>query len=331
MWTTAGRWVGLLGVCGLAASAVAGDYRPPRTASGVPDLDGTWTNNSLTMLERPDELKTLVIPPSEARAWEAPRLGKPPELPDDNVGGAESEWWDTDVGLARIRGQARTSWIVQPTDGQRPFNAAAKAARKVRSERRKVDFDHPESRPAGERCLEAAAAPPLQNGGYNDNFQFVQTRDHIAIVSEYMGELRIVRLGETRHPPKAVRLRMGDSLGRWEGDTLVIETTNFPAEEVEAPDGDPQADMRVVERITRTSPTELHYAFRVENPAVYAQSWQGEMVFRALTQPTFEFACHEGNYSMPNILAGARQQEAVAMAPGATQPAAPAQGPAAAR
>ena len=294
----------------LAATAATQEYRAPRTAYGAPDLDGTWTNNSLTSLERPEELKALVVSDATAAEFEKTRLGKPPKLPEDTVGGSDSEWWETDVGLAKIRGTRRASWIVHPADGQIPLTAASKAYQKMRRERRKVDYDHPESRSHDERCLLAAAGPPLLNGGYNDNFQFVQTRDRLAIVAEYMTDLRVIRIGDTRHPPAHVRVRGGDSIGRWEGDTLIVESTNFPLSEVDPPDADPRHDMRVVERITRTSPTEIHYAFRVENPAAHAQSWYGEMVLRRLAARTFEFACHEGNYSLPNILAGGRAIDA---------------------
>lgn len=304
-------------VCGLLAalcltSPAGAEYRAPRTPQGAPDFNGTWTNNSLTELERPDEFKALVVSEAEAAVFEKTWRGKPPEIKDE-VGGADSEWWDTDVGLARIRGAVRTSWIVAPADGQIPFTAAAKAANKALTARRKVDFDHPEIRDLGERCLgTGAAGPPLRNGGQSDNFKIVQTPDQIAVLTEYGGNLRIIRLGDVRHPPAGVRLRMGDSIGRWEGETLVVETTNFSPVEVRAPAGDTRADMRVVERFTRISPTEFLYAFEVRNPARFAQSWQGEMVFRTLAAPIYEYACHEGNYSLPGILSGARQQEAAA-------------------
>jgi hypothetical protein len=294
----------------IAGAAAAQTYRAPRTAHGAPDLDGIWTNNSLTSLERPEELKSLVVSDADAAAYEKTRLGKPPMFPEDAVGGADSEWWDTDVGLARIRGQRRSSWIVHPADGQIPFTAAAKAANKARRARLKIDFDNPESRSLDDRCLLPAASPPLLNGGYNDNFQFVQTKGQLVIIAEYMTDLRIVRIGPGSHPPRHIRVRGGDSIGRWEGDTLVVETTNFTPAEVDAPDRDPSHDMRVVERITRTSPDELHYAFRVESPAVHAQSWNGEMVLRRLKARTFEFACHEGNYGLPNILSGGRTLDA---------------------
>ncbi|HEY8572701.1 hypothetical protein [Phenylobacterium sp.] len=296
-------------VAALALPAAAADYRAPRTASGAPDLGGDWTNRSLTSLERPKDFKTLVATGEEVAVYETKRRGQPPEAPpDDTVGGLESEWWETDVGLARIRGQARTSWLVSPADGQLPLRAEAVAFFKARRERNKTNYDNPETRSTGERCLSTeASGPPLMNGGYNDNYQFVQTGDVLAIHAEYMHDVRVVRIGATQHLPRQVRVWMGDSIGRWDGETLVIETTNFTPAEVQAPDGDGSADMRVVEKLTRIGPNQLHYYFRVENPKVFAQGWEGEQVFDRLAQPIYEFACHEGNYSLPHILAGGRE------------------------
>jgi hypothetical protein len=297
-------WTGVLAVI-CAASAAAGEYHAPRTYSGAPDLQGLWSNSSLTNLERPDDLKALTPPDAEVKAYEKTHIGKPPEDPEDVVGGTAAEWWDWDAGFARIRGQARTSWIVSPADGQRPFSAATKAARKARHAQWLIDFDNPEGRTRDERCISTdAVGPPMQNGGYNDNYQFVQTADHLAIMAEYMHDTRIVRLGATTHPPPAVRLRLGDSIGHWEGETLVIETTNFSAAEVADPAKNPNADMRVVERLTRLGPKEIFYEFTVQNPALYAQTWKGEMVFHPSNGPIYEFACHEGNYAMANMLAG---------------------------
>jgi hypothetical protein len=293
-----------------AGAAGAEDYRAPRTPWGAPDLNGLWSNSSLTQLERPDELKTLVVPERTAKVWEVFRLNKAPKDPEDNVGGLESEWWETGIGMARVRGQARSSWIVAPADGKLPFTPAFKAFRKARNETRKTNSDGAEARDLGERCLDpSAAGPPLMNGGYNDNYQLVQTAGAVAIHAEYMHDVRIVRIGG-KHPPPQVREWLGDSIGRWEGQTLVVETTNFTPEVVDDPKRDPAADMRVIERFTRTGPGEITYAFAVTNPANYAQTWQGEMVFHAGKGPIYEYACHEGNYAIVDVLTGARHAEA---------------------
>jgi hypothetical protein len=179
-------------------------------------------------------------------------------------------------------------------------------------------FDNPEERPPGERCLATAqAGPPLRNGPDLNVYNIVQTREAVALVSEQNQNLRVIRLAGG-HGPAAIRPWMGDSLGHWEGDTLVVETVNFHRAQYRVPGGGP-SQTRIVERFTRTGPAEIHYAFTVENPALYTQRWRGEMVLRPSAGPQFEFACHEGNYGFANILAGARQQEREAVAAKATE------------
>lgn len=293
------------------AAAAAHLIGSTSVAAPAADLSGQWTTSTLTDFERPEELKGLVLSPADAAAYERKRRGRAPPIPDDTIGAAESEWWETDAPLARVRGQARSSWIVSPADGQMPFTAAARAANKARREASKTNFDNPEARPPGERCLETAG-PPFGNGGYNDGFRIVQTRDAVAIHFEWMNDLRIVRLDDRRHPPPSLRFAGGASVGWWEGPTLVIETTNFAPASVKAADGDPTRDMRVVERLTRLSASELHYEFFIHNPGRFIQPILGEMVFRATDRPMFEFACHEGNYALGHVLAGGRQADGAA-------------------
>lgn len=301
---------GLIGAALMAGGATAGGYHAPRNAWGRPDLNGAWSNSSLTGLERDsDAFKALGVSEADAKAYEAKHLGKPPEIPDDKIGAAQSEFWETGVGLARIRGVARSSWITAPADGQLPYTAAAQAEHKRLRMARKIAADDPEARSLGERCLEpSAAGPPMTNGGYNDNYQFVQTRDALAIWTEWDHDVRVVRLTPgAKHPPASIRQWFGDSIGHWEGDTLVVETTNFTPWEVDGPPGAPaDADMRVVERFTRTGPGELSYEFAVTAPATYVQTWRGEMLLKPAKGRLYEFACHEGNYALPGILAAAR-------------------------
>jgi len=307
-------WLAGLAVALAAAGAAsAGDYHAPRNGYGAPDFDGMWNTSSLTEMERPDAFKTLVASETEAATFEKAHRSKPPDFgPDDTVGGAESEWWERDVGLARIRGQIRTSWIFSPPDGQYPTRPEAKAFYKARSEARKANFDDPEGRSLSERCIDPVT-PPMYNIGQGDFFQAVQTRDQIAFLSEWDHTLRIVRLGKgARHPAPDQRQWRGDSIGWFEGETLVVETTNFMPAEVDDPARDPKADIRLVERMTRISPTDMLYEFVISNPAVQIQDVRGEMLAHVSTKPIYESACHEGNYGLVGILSGARQQELTA-------------------
>jgi hypothetical protein len=291
-------WVAAL--LGVAGSAQAG---------AAPDLEGDWTTSTLTPYARPAAFKSLVATEAEAAAYERKHRGRPPDQPQDAVGGAETDWWETDVGLTRIGGQARTSWIVSPADGRVPFTTEAQASNQARRARAETDFAGPEARPEGERCL-ASAAPPMISAGANDGFKIVQTPDAVVILVERSTTARIVRLDGSPHGPASIRTRNGESIGRWEGATLVIETRNFADATVPPAPGDDRSQLRVTERITRTGPGALHYAFSLSNPSRYVQPVEGEMVFRPSSRPMFEVACHEGNYALRNILAGARVQEA---------------------
>ncbi|HEV2533080.1 hypothetical protein [Phenylobacterium sp.] len=294
-----------------AGSAAAGAYRAPRAADGHPDLQGDWTNASLTHLQRPTALKSLTLTDAEATAWE--KGGGVQDRPDE-VGQATSEWIDPHDRLARIDGKARSGWIVDPADGRLPYTPAGRQRLVDAQASALKDFDGPEARPASERCLigpSGMAGPPMLNSVYEANYQIVQTAQTVVIVAELNHEARIIRIGDARHPPVDLRLWAGDSIGRWEGDTLVIETQGFhPLASWRGPAQlylSPQA--KVTERLTRTSAAEIRYLFTVEDPQVYSRPWTGEMVFRPGGRQ-IEFACHEGNYALPGILAGARRQEA---------------------
>ena len=301
-----------------AVACAAAEARPYGGPRRLPDFTGIWNPASLTPLERPDEFKTLTLTPAEATAFEAKHRGKPPERGPgevDPVGGPETEWWETDVGLARIRGHARSSAIVAPADGKRPFTAAARALNKVRRGNHTAPPSDPEARNPAERCVETGAGAPIENGEQVDLYQLVQAGDRLAIYSEYMHDVRVVRIskaphgGDLRHPPAYIRFAGGDSIGWWEGATLVVETTNYSPMDVDAPDGDRQADMKVVERFTQVSPTQIFYAYSLTNPARYSQTWRAELMLNATKAQIFEFACHEGNYALANMLSGARRLE----------------------
>ncbi|MFL5296824.1 MAG: hypothetical protein ACJ798_10635 [Phenylobacterium sp.] len=277
-------------------------YRPPRTAPGQPDLQGLWTSNSLSRLERPDVYPSVVISEAQARA-----IPPPPLIAPDATGQAETESYDDGLALARVRGEIRTAWIVDPTDGRLPYTPQGRA----RANRANT-FDGPETRTNQERCLMMpGVGPPLANTLYNNAVQIVQTKDSVALFLEQNHELRIVPLG--RRPHGSVARWMGDSVGWWEGDALVIETTNFAPQDTLR--SSPLIRLQlspnavVTERLQRTSATEILYSYSVVDPANYTRPWRGEMPLLATNGPMYEYACHEGNYSLPNILAGARVQE----------------------
>jgi hypothetical protein len=296
-----------------AGSAAAG-------ARAASDLSGIWTNTSLTELERPASFKSLTLPEADALAYERRRPAEFFATEVDDVGGRQSEavGWDRVLKLNRIDGQARTSWLVDPADGHLPYSAAGRAAL-AESKAQAGGVAGPESRSVAERCLlpgRGASGPPILANPYANLLQIVQTRDAVVIALENNHDVRIVRLGATAHLPATVRPWMGDSIGHWEGRTLVVETTNFnPGEVFKAPTAPLISQAaKVTERFTRLSPTALRYDFAVDDPATYNQVWRGEMVFQADKGPLYEYACQEGNYAMSNILAGARRQEADATA-----------------
>jgi hypothetical protein len=304
-----------------ATAAHAQAYRGPRTPSGAPDLQGVWDNDSMTSLQRPKGFAALVATPYEAAAYEAKRYARfakvigpvdpntpAPEL--DKV--TDDDRFERPFGLDRIRGEIRSSQITDPASGRLPYTPQAQGAADKALKDEEV-YDDPESRPFDERCLlggGGGVAAPITN---RDHLKILQTRDHVVLFGEQNHEARVVRLGDRRHLPPGVRPWMGDSVGWWEGDVLVVETTNLsPQDGWRWNSGDwikLSADTRIVERFVRTAPREITYSFVVEDPANYTQPWRGEAVFRATTAPMFEYACHEGNYALTNILAGARAEE----------------------
>lgn len=297
------RGLAAIGVC-LACLVAPASRAQPASDHG---LNGVWTTATMTPFDRPKELKALVLSEAEAAAYEKKQLAEPEKDPDDDVGQEETEWRDPQVGLARVRGQARSSWIVAPADGHTPFTVAAKAANKTKAERQKANFDDPEARPPPERCI-LDPATPLNSLPYNNGLQIIETPTAVVIQQEVRG-YRVVHLDGGGHPPPSVRTRQGDAIGHWEGKTLVVETTNFAPTVVAAPNGDASADMRVVERFARLGSGDLSYSVLVSNPARYTEPVQAEMVFKASRERMFEFACHEGNYSFANVLAGARAKD----------------------
>jgi hypothetical protein len=317
----------LAATAGLVSAAAEGSYQPPKTEWGDPDLQGLWTNASITTLERQPGMTKSVVTPQEAavieartKAWlnadsapsdvsaGAPQAGQDP-------GGYNSFWIDLGSKLAVVNGQIRTSWIVDPPDGKVPYSAEGRRQIAAIFAGRTTSFDNPESRSLGERCIVgygSTGGPPMLNVLYNNNYQIVQSPGYVTIVVEMNHDARIIRLGGT-HPPPSVRPWMGDSIGHWEGDTLVVETSNLNPGQRFTADVRHRLylapDSKVTERFTRIGKDEILYQFSVEEPTAYTQTWRGEIPMRAAKGPMYEYACHEGNYALPGILRGARAQE----------------------
>ena len=279
-------------------------YRPPRLPDGHVDMEGNWTISNLTPLERPEGFTQLAITAADAKRLEAQYLVPPggPDQPDD-------------PGLARnrtfepIRGQLRSSLIIDPDNGKIPWKDAYKD--KPAALRRAVlnAFDNPEDRPILERCLGSTGAPPMQPMGDNNEYRIAQTSTTTVIISESIHDARLVRMKGT-HSPAAVTSWLGDSIGWWEQDTLLVETKYFsPSSAVRLTRRHiflVSPETTVLERFTRVSDHELNYVFTVSDPTYYTRSWTGETHLLRSNQKMFEYACHEGNYSMRNILEAAR-------------------------
>jgi hypothetical protein len=320
--------IGALSAVTLASGTLAQPaYHAPRTSFGDPDLQGLWTNASITTLERPPGITSLVITPAEAarlekanKAWLAdndkptdPQKGAPPA--GDDPGGYNSFWLDLGTKYGVVNGQIRTSWIVDPADGHVPYSSKGRQDMMASAIPQFSNFDGPEVRSLGERCIVgygSSGGPPMLNVLYNNNYQIVQSPGYVTIIVEMNHDARIIRLGGT-HLPANVRPWMGDSIGHWEGDTLVVETTNLnPGQRFTADIRHRiyvAPDAKVTERFTRVSANDILYEFKVEEPTAYTQTWRGEIPMRATKGPMYEYACHEGNYALADILSGARAQE----------------------
>lgn len=288
----------------LATAAIAREKptaRPPSAA-----LEGLWSGASFTELERPDELKTLVLTPEQAHAWETklkPSGGV--NVGTDELGQATSEFPEAGWGLMRVRGEIRSSILIEPANGKLPFTAAAKADLGIEPKRRR-GYHNVEVRPQDERCLasDTGGAPSIPTADANV-IQILEAPGYVVILAERYHDARIVRLdaGRSPHSPPSW---IGDSTGRWEGGVLVVETSNYRPGLTKGGESlvlSPQT--KVVERFTRTSPTQIHYEFQVTDPYLYKQPFTGEYVFAPATA-LFEYACHEGNYSIINILAAGK-------------------------
>ena len=287
--------------------ALAGAQTSERTAWGDPDLQGVWTNRTTTPLERPSEFEARAVLTDEERAAidaqaEANR-DRPP--PPGQTGGYNSFWLDRGVR------NSQTSLIVDPPDGQYPekTDRVRESDAAFAAMRDGTEFDTWEDLNLYDRCITRGMPGAMIPGFYNHNYQILQTPDYVVILVEMIHDARIIPLDGRAHLSSRIGQWMGDSRARWEGDTLVVETTNM------TPRGDQRVrylvhagseQASVVERFTRVSADRIDYSFTVTDPATYATPWTAEIPMVPLGGEIFEYACHEGNYGLWNILAGAR-------------------------
>ena len=322
------------------AAANTAKYNPPRTAGGRPDLVGFWSNNTATPLQRPDAFAGReFLRPDEVQAVEqgtkrddnarvkgapcvvyiqnsncAASVGGPRGGPG-GVGDYNAVFLEDSK---KVVATLRTSIVTDPKDGKvPPFTPEAKRRLDTDREYQKTHaFDGPENLSNMDRCLTGGqAGPPMLPGAYNNTYHIVQTNNHVAIAAEMIHDVRIIPVDG--RPNDNVRQWLGEPRGRWEGDTLVVETTNFNGRRnwFFANTGKRTDEkMRVTERFTRTAPGILLYQFTVDAPGIFTAPWSGEVPMTLSKDPIYEYACHEGNYSMPLILSGARTEEKLAAA-----------------
>ncbi|MBL8770558.1 MAG: hypothetical protein JNK30_04185 [Phenylobacterium sp.] len=340
----------------VALAAVALDASAAAEARR-PDLEGNWTNATMTPQTRPAQYgPRLVMTPEEVAKVEQAAQAQvergnqrtdpnAPTIQDGTVGGYNRGFLDPGMQVMRVRGEPRTSLITTP-DGQIPApHAASKlTAQQMRAfsgspyyldqygaaalfgedQQTAQRFDNPEEMSLADRCLTSfgrnGPPPMFPNGFYNNNYSIVQGTDAVVIVVEMVHDARVIRLGSRQHQPPHLRPWFGDSVGWYEGDTLVVETTNFPRSQAFFGAWE---DLKVTERFRRVAKDRLAYAFTVEAPSVWDKPWGGEYEFAALDGQVYEYACHEGNYAMPGILGGSREADRAQAAAPAKAGAAP--------
>lgn len=299
-------FLGLFFLSAVTVSGQAPASKAPRTPQGRPDLQGTWDFAQLTPFERPGDFAgKQTVTDEEAEELAQKRIETTHKDRRDGGAAADVErayndfWWDFGTRVSK-----QSSLVVDPPDGRVP---ALTPAAQERAAQRRGRFDNPEERPLAERCiLGFNSGPPMVPSAYNNNVQVVQTRDHVVILNEMIHSARIVPLNGRPHAPTEIRSLTGDSVGRWEGDTLVVDTTNFS---LEAGFRGASRDLHLTERFTRVDAQTLRYEFTVDDPATWTSRWGASIPMTRTDELIYEYACHENNYGLEGVLKGARYQD----------------------
>ena len=293
-------------------------WTPPRTPDGQPNLEGFWTNNTITPLERPkglgakefytEEELTALVKREQDRVAANEEDGRPTEPGTDADVHYDFAQFGLDRGQTKLSWNRRTSLIVGPEGTIPPMlPEARKRNAEIAAKNRGHEFDGPENRPLSARCIVMGQeSVPQMSAGYNNNLQFVQGPGYVALMHEMNHSVRIIPTDGRPHLPSAIRLWRGDSRGHWEGNTLVVDTTNFDPRN---PFRGSSEKLHVVERFTPVDKDTILYRFTVEDPATWDKPWTGEMAWSRVEGPIYEFACNEGNYGLRNTLHGARVAE----------------------
>jgi hypothetical protein len=307
--------VAILSLTAVFAPAQSKTSRPLRTPDGHPDLEGIWSFATITPMERPANLagKEYFTEQEaveyEKQARERNDKDRRPANAQADVGAAYNDfWWDPGTKVVKTR---RTSLVIDPPDGRIPALTAEARQRQAQRQAaaaasRAHEFDGPENRPLAERCLKLqGAGPPITPTAYNNNTKIVQGKDYVALWVEMGHEVRVIPLDGRPHLPANIRTWNGDSVGHWEGEWLVVETTNF-LEQAAYRGGSP--NMKLIERFKRLDADTLIYQFTIDDPATYVKPWTAEIPLTR-SNGIYEYACHEGNHGMAGALAGARAEE----------------------
>ena len=280
-----------------------------RAPGGHPDLEGIWTNVTITPLERPRDLAAKAYFTSEEAAAYEKLVIERRDTADPEAADTVADpvvWWERGMHVVST---LRTSLIIDPADGRLPplLPDAQKRMQDSRAYTRLHPADGPEDRSLQERCLASnSTGPPMLSGPYNNNIQIVQSPESVMMVIEMIHDVRVIPTDGRPHIPQNVRLWMGDPRGHWEGDTLVVESTNFTAKTHFRGSDE---NLRLIERFRRTDPETIIYQFTVDDPTAFSKPWTGELPLHRTTEPMYEFACHEGNRALEHMLSIAREAE----------------------